>query len=87
MANIVELNKKLHGMVLSGKALEEFDERYAEPIVMQENSDAPFVGKALNRVREIAFFSSIGKIHSAAVLASAVDGDVSFFGMGNRSNL
>ena len=73
-------------MVLSGKTLEEFDERYAELIVMQENSDAPFFGKALNRVRKIAFFSSIGKIHSAAVLANAANGDVSFFGMGNGSN-
>ena len=78
MTNITELNKKLDDMVLSGKALEAFDELYAEDVTMQENSDAPFVGKALNRQREIDFFSSIGELHSAAVLSSAVNGDVSF---------
>lgn len=78
MANIQELNQKLDQAILSGKALEAFDELYAEDVVMQENSDAPFVGKAFNRNREIEFFSSIAEIHSAAVLSSAVDGDVSF---------
>ena len=45
---------------------------------MQENSDAPFVGKELNRQREIDFFSSIAELHSAAVLSSAAGDDVSF---------
>lgn len=78
MATIQELNQKLDQAVLSGKALEAFDELYADDVVMQENSDAPFVGKAFNRNREVEFFSSIGEIHSAAVLSSAVDGEVSF---------
>jgi ketosteroid isomerase-like protein len=82
MATIQELNHKLDQAILTGKALEAFDELYAEDVVMQENSDAPFVGKAFNRNREIEFFSSIAEIHSAAVLSSAVsstaDGDVSF---------
>ncbi|WP_031499210.1 nuclear transport factor 2 family protein [Bryobacter aggregatus] len=78
MANIAALNQKLDDMVLAGKALEAFDELYAEDVVMQENSDAPFVGKAFNRNREIEFFSSIAELHSAAVLSSATSGDVSF---------
>ena len=78
MANVAELNQKLDDMVLSGKALDAFDELYAENVTMQENSDAPFVGKALNRTREIEFFNSIGELHSAAVLSSAVNGHVSF---------
>lgn len=78
MPTNAELNKKLDDMVLSGKALEAFDELYAEDVVMQENSDAPFVGKALNRQREIDFFSSVAEIHSAQVLSSATEGDVSF---------
>lgn len=78
MPTNAELNKKLDDMVLSGKALEAFDELYAEDVVMQENSDAPFVGKALNRQREIDFFSSVAEIHSAQVLSSATDGDISF---------
>ena len=78
MANVAELNKKLDDAVLAGKALEAFDELYAEDVVMQENSDAPFVGKAFNRQREIDFFSSVAEIHSAAVLSSAAGDDVSF---------
>jgi len=78
MSNVAELNKKLDDAVLSGKALEAFDEFYAEDAVMQENSDAPFVGKAFNRNREIEFFSSIGEIHSAAVLSSVSGDDISF---------
>jgi ketosteroid isomerase-like protein len=65
-------------MVLSGQALAAFDELYADDVVMQENSDAPFVGKALNRDREIAFFDSVAEIHSAKVLSAATEGDVSF---------
>lgn len=78
MATIAELNRKLDEAVLAGKALEAFDELYAEDVVMQENSDEPFVGKAFNRQREIDFFSSIGELHSAAVLSSAAGDDVSF---------
>jgi hypothetical protein len=78
MPTNAELSKKLDDMILSGKALEAFDEFYAGDVVMQENSDAPFVGKALNRQREIDFFSSVAEFHSAQVLSSATDGDVSF---------
>lgn len=78
MATIAELNRKLDEAVLAGKALEAFDELYAEDVVMQENSDEPFVGKAFNRQREIDFFSSIAELHSAAVLSSAAGDDVSF---------
>jgi ketosteroid isomerase-like protein len=78
MPTNAELSKKLDDMVLSGKALEAFDELYAEDVVMQENSDAPFAGKALNRQREIDFFSSVAEFHSAQVLSSATEGDVTF---------
>lgn len=78
MANVAELSKKLDDLVLSGKALEAFDELYADDVVMQENSDAPFVGKELNRKREIEFFDSIAEFHSAAVLSSAAGDDISF---------
>lgn len=78
MPTNAELSKKLDDAVLAGKALEAFDELYADDVVMQENSDAPFVGKALNRTREIEFFSSVSEIHSASVKSSATEGDVSF---------
>lgn len=78
MATIAELNKTLDEKVLSGKALEAFDEYYADGVVMQENLDEPFVGKELNRKREIEFFDSIAEFHGAAVLGSAAGEDVSF---------
>jgi ketosteroid isomerase-like protein len=78
MSTVAELNKKLDTMVLSGKALEAFDELYADDVVMQENNDAPFVGKEFNRKREVEFFDSIAEFHGAQVLASAASDDVSF---------
>lgn len=78
MSNIQELDRKLNDAILSGKALEAFDELYADDVVMQENSDAPFVGKDLNRKREIEFFATVEQWHDGRVLASAVNGDVSF---------
>jgi hypothetical protein len=78
MSNIAELDKKLNDAVLSGKALDAFEELYDEDIVMQENSEPEFRGKDLNRKREQEFFASVEAWHSGAVLASAVNGDVSF---------
>ena len=78
MSNIAELDKKLNDAILSGKALEAFEELYDDNIVMQENADPEFRGKDLNRKREIEFFSSVEAWHGGAVLASAVHGDVSF---------
>ena len=78
MQNIQALETKLNDAILSGKALEAFDELYADDVVMQENSEAPYVGKDFNRKREIEFFSSIEQFHDGRVLASAVNGDVSF---------
>jgi ketosteroid isomerase-like protein len=78
MTNIAELDKKLNDAILSGKAMEAFEELYADDIVMQENAEPEFRGKDLNRKREIEFFSSVEAFHGGAVLASAVNGDVSF---------
>jgi ketosteroid isomerase-like protein len=74
----IQLDRKLNDAILAGQALAAFEELYADDVVMQENSDPPFAGKALNRDREAAFFASIAEFHSAALLASAVNGDVSF---------
>jgi hypothetical protein len=78
MSNIADLDKKLNDAVLAGKALEAFEELYDENIVMQENSEPEFRGKDVNRKREIEFFSSVEAWHGGAVLAAAVNGDVSF---------
>lgn len=78
MSTIAELDKKLNDAILSGKALEAFEELYDDNVVMQENADPEFRGKDVNRKREIEFFSSVEAWHGGAVLASAVNGDVSF---------
>jgi len=78
MSSIAELEKKLNDAILAGKALEAFDELYDEDIVMQENTEPEYRGKAFNRKREIDFFQSVEAWHSAEVTASAVSGDVSF---------
>lgn len=78
MANIADLDKKLNDAILSGKAMEAFEELYDDDIVMQENAEPEYRGKDFNRKREIEFFSSVEAWHGGRVLSSAVSGDVSF---------
>ncbi len=74
----LELDTKLNNAILAGKAMEAFEELYSEDVIMQENSEAEFVGKAFNRKREQEFFASVEAFHGGAVLAQAAHGDVSF---------
>lgn len=78
MSNIAELDKKLNDAILSGKAMEAYEELYDDNVVMQENSEPEFRGKDLNRKREQDFFASVEAWHDGKVLATAVNGDVSF---------
>jgi ketosteroid isomerase-like protein len=78
MSHIAAFDQDLNEKILSGNALEGFEKYYADDVVMQENADAPFVGKELNRQREIDFFSSIAEFHGAKLESSAVNGDTSF---------
>jgi ketosteroid isomerase-like protein len=78
MSNIAELDKKLNDAILSGKALEAFEELYDDDVVMQENVEPEYRGKDFNRKREQEFFQSVEAWHGGAVLASAAHGDVSF---------
>ena len=91
--NHAALDKKLNEMVLTGQAMAAFEELYADCVKMQENNDAPCVGKEANRKREIEFFSSVEQWHSGAVTASAFNPetnvslsqwemDITFKGMG-----
>lgn len=77
ITSVEALEKQLNEAILSGKALDAFEQLYAEDVVMQENSDTPFEGKAVNRQREIDFFSSVGELHDLKLLSYAVNGDVS----------
>ncbi len=77
-ASVAELDQDLNQKILTGKALEAFDKYYADDVVMQENTDAPFIGKALNRQREVEFFDSIAEWHGGSVAETAVNGDTTF---------
>ncbi len=76
--NVAELDKALNEAVLSGKAMEAFEQYYADDVVMQENSEAPRVGKDANRKAELEFFASLEAFHEGKVVSSAVNGDVTF---------
>ncbi|CAN5605062.1 hypothetical protein BH11MYX1_BH11MYX1_08070 [soil metagenome] len=76
--NILELDTKMNELIYSGKAMEAFEEFYAEDIVMQENTEPEYVGKAFNRKREQDFFATVEAWHGGGVTANAANGDVSF---------
>src|SRR5580700_8054528 len=78
LVSVEAQDKALNEAVLSGKALEAFEQYYADDVVMQENSDEPRVGKAVNRKAEEDFFSSLAEFHEGKVVATAVNGDVTF---------
>ncbi|KAA3611160.1 MAG: nuclear transport factor 2 family protein [Calditrichaeota bacterium] len=67
----------LNSKILQGKALDAFEEYYADNIVMQENQDEPTIGKEANRQREQEFFSSIKEFHGAEVKNVAISNNVS----------
>src|ERR1700688_3471330 len=76
--DVATLDKTLNDRILKGDILGAFDEFYAPNVVMQENNTEPFVGKEVNRKREETFVASVEKIHSGKVVASAVNGAVTF---------
>lgn len=65
--SLKERIKALNNMILSGHSLEAFEKFYAEEIVMQENEDAPTVGKAANRIREEEVAENIVEFRHAEV--------------------
>ena len=73
-----DLDRQLNDTILQGDILGALDRFYAEDVVMQENLAEPTVGKAANHVRERAFLDSVEQFHGAALLSSAVNGDVTF---------
>lgn len=77
-SSVAALDRALNEAVLSGKALEAFEQYYADDVVMQENSDEPRVGKDANRKAEVEFFSSLEAFNEGKLVSSAVNGDVTF---------
>ncbi len=72
MENTKMLVEDLARMIGEGKILEAFEKYYAEDVVMQENEDAPRVGKDANRGYEEAFVNGVVEVHDAKTLGIAV---------------
>ena len=60
--------------VEANRILDAIDELYADDVSMQDNLNAPVVGRAANRERERAFFGGI-TVHQNRALSVAVDSD------------
>lgn len=65
----------LLGYIKSGKILEAMDEFYAENAAMQENANAPTVGRAANIEREKQFLANVKEFKGFDVKSVGVDGD------------
>lgn len=77
-SNLAALERKVNDAILTGRAMEAFDQYYADDVVMQDNTSDPWVGKQLNRDRELAFFGSIEALHELKLISSVVGDDISF---------
>jgi hypothetical protein len=77
-SNLAALDQKVNDAILAGKAMDAFEELYADDVVMQDNTAEPWVGKQLNREREIQFFSSIEALHELKLVSSVVGDDISY---------
>jgi len=75
--DLEQREKRLNDMVLGGKALEAFDEFYADDVVMQESADEVYEGKEKNRKREEEFFSAVTELRDFSLKHSVVGDGVS----------
>src|SRR5712671_1799037 len=76
--DVKTLDDQLNQQILAGSIMEAFDRFYADDVIMQENTDAPKVGKETCRQAERAFLDAAEQIHGGRLLGSAVNGDVSY---------
>ena len=76
-AEIQQALHDLNGLVLGGKLLDAFQKYYHEDIVMQENENAPTIGKEANLQREIEFLGNVTEFRGAHPLKVTVGDDYS----------
>lgn len=67
MKTIKEKAKILNKPILSGKAMEAFEQFYHNDVVMQENKNPPTIGKDANRRGEPEFFNNFIELRTADV--------------------
>jgi hypothetical protein len=78
MSNLEALEKELNDLILAGKGMEAFEKFYADDVSMQENLEAPCVGKDANRTREQQFAGMIEQFHDTVLRAYAIGDGVTF---------
>ena len=67
--NVLTLIKQVE----QGQILEAFDAFYADNVAMQENSNAPTMGKPENRAREEQFVASVAEVHEVRARSWTAD--------------
>lgn len=77
MNSIKEKVLELNDLILSGRAMDAFEKFYHPNVVMQENENAPTIGKEANHKRELEFFGNITEFRSAEVKGIAIGEDLS----------
>jgi hypothetical protein len=71
MTDVKDLVTDLEKMISEGNLLEAFEKYYADNVVMQENEEAPRVGKEACRKFEEAFVNGIVEFHGYKKLGIA----------------
>jgi hypothetical protein len=64
--------QELNGLALKGKSMEAFEKYYHDQVVMQENEQAPTIGKEANRQRELDFYGKVTEFRGAHPLKVTV---------------
>ena len=70
--------KELNELVLNGKLMEAFDKFYHDDVQMQENGNAPTIGKNANRKRELEFLDNVTEFRNASVEGVVANENLSF---------
>jgi hypothetical protein len=76
--DVKTLEDQLNQQIQSGAILEALERFYADDVIMQENTDAPKIGKETCRQAERAFLDAVEQFHGARLLGNAVNGDTSY---------
>ncbi len=71
MTTLLEKITDLNDLILEGKIMEAFEKYYHQEVVMQENENAPTIGKDANRQREEEFLDALSEFRAANPLKVA----------------
>lgn len=77
MKTIQQQLGELNQLVLAGKSLEAFEKFYHNDVQMQENENAPTIGKNANRQREVEFYSNVSEFRGAEVRGVTIGDNLS----------